>query len=406
MISKFKVHLNRKNLLFTGALGLIFLCAGIYLGFKAIPDYITDKIWEMKILKPNTEQWDIFMKVPFPFTFKVYIFDVQNPQDILQGATPVVKEKGPYIYKVYKWKSDIEWNSTDTISYFGYMRFEFDKDASGTNSEEDSVTILNTPYNSMLLTVEATQPNVLTMFDQISSPVFGENDGLFINVKVKDYLFDGLRICENLGKEGGFAPSMVCKQVVAKLDEAKNMRMVNNTILFSNLYYISLLTVGTYCFISRKNNTHLGKFTVKSGIKNREEAGVLKFYNGQRYISTWLGENSHCNEVRGVTTIFPVQIQKNMVFESFAEDVCRTMALQYEQEETVKGISGYKFVAANDSFNATKDNYCFCVNKTRTLEGGFGCLKDGLVDLTTCTDGSEDAGHSLDTSKEEYGDFK
>lgn len=62
------------------------------------------------------------------------------------------------------------------------------------------------------------------------------------------------------------------------------------------------------------------------------------------------------------------------------------MSLRYEEEKTVKGILGYKFVAANNSFDAAKEeNTCFCVNKSITLQGDFGCLKNGLGDLTTCT---------------------
>nr|UTN00851.1 sensory neurons membrane protein [Semanotus bifasciatus] len=371
MISKLTIRLSSKKLIFIGIVGFLLLSAGVYIGFKVVPNVIMDKIWDIKILKENTQQWDMFMKVPFPFTFKVYIFDVKNPDEILQGEVPIVEQAGPYVYKAYRWNSEVEWNSTDTISYYSYMRFEFDREASGKRTEEDSVTILNTPYNSMILTVEATQPSALPMIDDVSSAIFGENDGLFITVKVKDYLFDGLKMCENLGKPG-FASTMVCKQIVAKMKEAKNMRMVNNTILFSTLHY--------------KNNTHLGRFTIKSGIDDRENTGHLKLYDGQSYITAWLEEKSLCNKIRGITTIFPPNIQKNMLFESYAEDVCRVMGLEYEREETVKGIPGYRFIARNDSFEASKEeNYCFCINKSRTLDGGFGCLKDGLVDLTTCT---------------------
>lgn len=93
----------------------------------------------------------------------------------------------------------------------------------------------------MLLTVEATQPNILSMIESVAPGVFGENDGLFIKVKVKDYLFDGLKMCVNGGKDGGFASGMACKQIAAKINETNNMRMVDNTILFANLYYVSLI---------------------------------------------------------------------------------------------------------------------------------------------------------------------
>nr|XP_023025981.1 sensory neuron membrane protein 2 [Leptinotarsa decemlineata] len=325
----------------------------------------------MKVLKENTDQWDMFMKTPFPFTFKVYMFDVQNPDEILQGAKPIVRETGPFVYKVYKWKSDIKWDTPDDISYYSYMRYEFDEEASGVYTDDLKVTIFNTAYYGMIQKIEDIQPEALPMVEGVLPSVFGENHGLFIKVKVKDYLFDGLKLCENGGKQGGFLAGMVCKQTVDRLAENKNMRMENNTILFANMHY--------------KNNTHLGRFTVKSGIKKREETATLTLYDGQDYISVWTGEKSICNRIHGTTTVFPVNIDKNMTFEAYSEDICRTIGLEYSEDETFKDLLGYKFVAKNDTFSSKKeDNSCYCTNKTRSLDGEFACLKDGLTDLTTC----------------------
>lgn len=80
------------------------------------------------------------------------------------------------------------------------------------------------------------------MIDGALPTVFGKNNGLFVKVKVKDYLFDGLKICENGGTSGGFVTAVVCKQMLAQLSRAKNMRLEkNNTILFSALHYVSIL---------------------------------------------------------------------------------------------------------------------------------------------------------------------
>lgn len=54
----------------------------------------------MLALKQGNEIRDMYVKVPFPLTFKVYMFNVTNPLEISEkGAMPIVQEIGPYIYE-------------------------------------------------------------------------------------------------------------------------------------------------------------------------------------------------------------------------------------------------------------------------------------------------------------------
>lgn len=51
------------------------------------------------IIADGSEQFNRFIKLPQPLNFKVYIFNVTNPDMIQQGAIPIVEEIGPYVYK-------------------------------------------------------------------------------------------------------------------------------------------------------------------------------------------------------------------------------------------------------------------------------------------------------------------
>nr|ANQ46505.1 sensory neuron membrane protein 2 [Phyllotreta striolata] len=375
MVNKNGLKLSNKVLIFVSVLGALMVIGGAYLGFKVVPDIIVNKIWETKILKENTEQWEAFMKTPFPYSFKVFVFDVQNPDDVLQGAKPRVKEVGPFVYKVAKWKDDVQWTSPDEISYHSYTKFEFDEASSGEYTENTEVTILNSPLYGILLKVEATKPEVFGLVEQAVPVAFAGHSQLFIKVKVGDLLFKGIKFCENAGENGGFATSIFCRNVMQKANESQSLRLENDAILFSNLHY--------------KNNTHLGRFTVKSGGKERKESAALTLYNGKPFLSTWPGENSSCNRIRGFTTVFPANIKTDMVFESFSEDICRHVALEYDSKDAVKEIAGYKFVAKNDTFSSktNKENSCFCSNRTKTFTTAEGCPEDGIIDLTPCKGG-------------------
>lgn len=75
--------------------------------------------------------------------FNVYFFDIQNPKDILNGAKPVVLEKGPYSYLEYFLKFDVEWSDDgDTVTFNTQKFYVFDPESSAPGlSEHDNLTV-------------------------------------------------------------------------------------------------------------------------------------------------------------------------------------------------------------------------------------------------------------------------
>lgn len=54
---------------------------------------------QQTVLEEGTEQFERWVNLPQPLHFKVYIFNVTNPKEVMKGATPTVKEVGPYVYR-------------------------------------------------------------------------------------------------------------------------------------------------------------------------------------------------------------------------------------------------------------------------------------------------------------------
>lgn len=42
---------------------------------------------------------DMYDALPFPLIFKVYIFNVLNPDEVMQGNKPSFEEIGPYVFE-------------------------------------------------------------------------------------------------------------------------------------------------------------------------------------------------------------------------------------------------------------------------------------------------------------------
>lgn len=117
------------------------------------------------------------MELPFPVTFKVYFFNVENSVDVVNGEKPVLKEVGPYIYKYYRFcllflskpifcrqyrKKTVLYTDEkeDTVSYTQTENFEFDNEASGNFSDEDYITMLNAPMMVSLYSLFKTTYNM------------------------------------------------------------------------------------------------------------------------------------------------------------------------------------------------------------------------------------------------------
>lgn len=50
-------------------------------------------------LENGTDQFDRWAKVPFPIDFKVYFFEITNPDQFIAGEKAILNQVGPYIYE-------------------------------------------------------------------------------------------------------------------------------------------------------------------------------------------------------------------------------------------------------------------------------------------------------------------
>ncbi|XP_045463777.1 sensory neuron membrane protein 2-like [Harmonia axyridis] len=300
-----KLIIPKKKMLYITFSGVLLIILGIILGFKVLPKVVEKKVWESVVLKEKTEQWDLFKEMPFPFTFKVYFFNVENPEGIMKGEKPIVSEKGPYVYDLFHWKTDISVEE-EFISFYDWTNFVFNKQASGELREDDELTLLNAPFNGLFIQVEEISPNALEGVSSAAEGIFGDKNNLFIEVKVKDYLFNGYPVCEN-PSDKGFLIDTVCKQMKAKA--GIGLVIDGNRLLSAQLRH--------------KNMTHLGRFTINSGSKEKEKVANLIKHENAVNSNTWRGGiESECNRIKGVVS-FPAFIKKNMRFDTFSEDICR-----------------------------------------------------------------------------------
>ncbi|XP_068912598.1 sensory neuron membrane protein 2-like [Tenebrio molitor] len=365
--------INSKIILFFLIISSALIILSIILIIQIFPSVIRNEIYKNVQLVEGSEQYERFLELPFPVTFKVYFFNVENSVDVVNGEKPVLKEVGPYIYKQYRKKTVLYTDEKeDTVSYTQTENFEFDNEASGNFSDEDYVTMLNAPMMSILQIAEKYgQTSVLS---SCLSDIFPEFDSVFVKVKVKDILFDGIRFCVR-----HFSLCELRRTIACKIAERKKN--------------VDILTDGAlqFSFFNYKVNSNDGLYTIKRGINDVKTLGQIVRLNNSTRTHYWKqsNANSSCDEVKGTdSTLYPPQISKDSIFQIYSTDICRYIEIQFLKEEFYKGVKGYTFATNNLTLRASttlKEEDCFCTEQTKGVNGEDTCFLDGVIDMQPCT---------------------
>ncbi|XP_023289833.1 sensory neuron membrane protein 1 isoform X2 [Orussus abietinus] len=339
--------------------GGILFSIGVMFGWVIFPMVLKSKINGAIALKKGSEIRELWSKFPLPIDFKIYIFNVTNPEGIQKGEKPIVKEIGPYFYDEYKEKVDLEdRDSDDTVEYKQRVTWIFNPSKSNglTGNEE-----LIFPHLLMLGIVMGTlqqQPAMMGIVGKALDSIFKKPDSIFIKVKVKDVLFDGLPI-DCTVKD--FSGSALC----SKLKEQGKDLVVEG----ENRYRFSMF--------GHKNGT-IGedRLRVVRGTKNAKDVGKVVEFNGQPSLTTWPEE--HCNAYNGTdSTIFHPFLYKDEDVVSFAPDLCRSLSARFDSPSAYKGIRTNRYTADLGDMSTHPEEKCFCPTEDT-------CLKKGLYDLTKC----------------------
>ncbi|KAK3926936.1 Sensory neuron membrane protein 1 [Frankliniella fusca] len=84
----------------TVASGLLLVGIGVLAHYYGVPELVRELVSEKVALKKDSDALGRFRKTPQPLHFMVYLFHVENPEEVSgQGARPVLTEKGPYVYE-------------------------------------------------------------------------------------------------------------------------------------------------------------------------------------------------------------------------------------------------------------------------------------------------------------------
>ncbi|KAF4798833.1 Scavenger receptor class B member 1 [Turdus rufiventris] len=320
-------------------LGVAGVCCALLGGCLLLvgPVIIRQQVIKNVKIDPSSISFQMWKDIPVPFFLSVHFFEVLNPEQVLQGGKPVLRQRGPYVYREYRNKTNITFHDNDTVSYLEYRRFFFQPHLS--NGTEDEYIVV---------------PNIL----MLGAAVMMENQD--------DFLKGGLSALFAMLKQEAFMNRTV----------REIMWGYNDPLLkFINTFVPGLLPFkDKFGLFIDFNNTNTGLFTVNTGVKNISEVHMVDSWNGLKNVTYW--RSSQCNMINGTAGEMWPPFMSPTSLEFYSPDACRSMTLVYEQSGKFKGVPTYRFVAPKTLF-ANGTDY-------PPNEGFCPCLQSGIQNVSSC----------------------
>ncbi|KAM9331139.1 lysosome membrane protein 2 [Gastrophryne carolinensis] len=334
----------QRGLYVWGSLSLVLLITSVVLLVAhTFMGMVESQVKKATVLQNGTEVFNSWANPPPPIFMKFYFFNVTNPQEVLSGEKPVVDEIGPYVYREYQTKEDIEFlrNGTE-VSAVSPKTFVFDPELSKGNPKTDLIRTINIPVVTLL--DQATKSKYSAFLRPILNGALKTyNQGVFVTRTAHELLW-------------GY------KDPILSLIHTLRPNISDMFGLFYNM-----------------NMTNDGKYVFLSGSEGYLDFTQIVEWNGQRKLTWWTSDTSNMINGTDGTSFHPL-IDKDELLYIFPSDLCRSLHVAYNSSTSVKGISAFHFVPPASIFaNATvnPDNAGFCVPKGN-------CLPSGLLNVSQC----------------------
>ncbi|XP_018408784.1 PREDICTED: lysosome membrane protein 2 [Nanorana parkeri] len=331
-----------------GILSLSLLITSIVLlVVHTFMEMVETEVKKVTVLKNGTEAYNAWVDPPPPIYMKFYFFNVTNPLEVLDGEKPVVDEIGPYVYREYRPKENIEFLENGTeVSAVTPKTYVFEADLSKGNPMTDFVRTVNIPVVTLLEKVLKSKiAGILRPIIEAALKTY--NEGMFTTRTVHEMLW-------------GYKDPLLT--LVHKVDSSVDE-------MFGLFYNMNTTNDGTYVFLS--------------GSKEYKDFTQIVEWNGKRNLSWWTSDR--CNMINGTDgTSFHPLINKDDIIYMFSSDLCRSLYAVYNSTKTVKEIAAFRFIPPAKVFaNVTinPDNAGFCVP-------AGNCLPSGLLNVSECKQGA------------------
>ncbi|CAH2295738.1 scavenger receptor class B member 1 isoform X1 [Pelobates cultripes] len=328
---------NKKSIIL-GVIGFLLVAFGTLLVFL-VPVIMDQQVEKNVRIDPSSGfAFEMWRDLPVPFYMSIYIFEVVNHKEVVLGEKPRVRERGPYVYREYKQKTNLTFHDNGTVTFIENRTFFFAPDKS-VGSEDDYMIV----PNIILLASSIMVKDLSLPIKWIISGAFATfNEEPFMNRTVKEILW---------GYEDPFLDFI-------------------NMILPGKLPFKD-----KFGLFSDFNNSNTGVFTVNTGIKDITKVQMIDTWNGLTEVDFW--HSNQTNMINGTAgQMWPPFRKPSEPLQFYSPDACRSLTFVYKEESEFRGIPTYRYSAPD---------YLFANGTDYPPNAGFcPCLASGVQNMSSC----------------------
>ncbi|XP_070197448.1 lysosome membrane protein 2-like isoform X3 [Littorina saxatilis] len=268
------------------------------------------------------------------------MFDIVNPEEVLQGGQPSLVEKGPYTYRATLEKFNITFNTNRTVTYRQRQTFVFDRDRS-VGWDNDTFTTVSAPLFTVGTLLQYQYP---FLKDAVNVLLEGLEEKALIKVSVHDIFW-------------GYPDPF--------------LKLVKE--VFDKLHLHNDLITGVFGYYMGKNATDDGLYTAFTGTDDLAKFLLVNYWNREHSLSYW--STKQANMLNGTDgSLFPPFVTKDRIVQYFDSNVFRSISMNFKEDSNVRGIPTLKFVVEDKEFaNATINpaNAGFCTPRDHCIPSGL-----------------------------------
>jgi len=414
----------------TLALGCLVLIAGV-VTLICGNSVLTSVILKTMALKPDSDRLQSWLTPPVQPHLEGYAFSVLNPEEVVQGAKPKLKEVGPFVYKAVTVKDSVNYSSGntnlqyddngETLTYRPRKFYFIDLEKSVGDPDNTIITVPNIPFLTGMSKIrdlgwtKAAGARVVqttglgTPFINVSFSglLWGYNDELpcrehalpdecVVEDKVKIFGDDD---DGNWDEDDDWGDDDDWKRRKREVDsrykrsaqKGAEEKVDLRTLDHDKITKAKAAIVDCKCEwgLFRDRNVTLRKaVTINHGMSELSRKGWVSKFDGSPELKWW-APGSDCDKVGGQDggTLYPGTSRTDTI-QMFISLMCRKIGLKYEKDVEYGHLNSLRFIpppnalgSADDTDPAMKneDNKCYCMK-----DQGFDCFKSGVLNMAPC----------------------